>query len=125
MTVEQIRKWVADLSRIGEDTLPYTEIDGKVLTPRDILREVEANTPLGQKLRVLLGDPPLKLSYNLLVKRFEERVKQGKALPIATIGGKILTPEQQLEEVKKGTRIGQQLLLAEAALIEELEKRRR
>ncbi|GEM_PF-5353273 len=129
MNIQQLQAWVESLRKIGENNIPYLEVDGKMLTPEDLLREAMANSSVWQKAKKLLGNPvpnpKLSVSYDLLKKRYEQKVKEGKIYPIATIGGKKLTPEQQLKEIEEGTLIGQQLLLAEASLIEEIEKRRK
>jgi len=125
MDLAKLERWVEQLRKIGESHMPYVEVDGQMLSPEDLLREARKNSPLWQKARAVLGNPHLKsVPYEVLMKRIEQRAKEGRLLPVATIGGRVLTPQQQLEEIKKGTRIGQQLLLAEAAFIEELEKRR-
>lgn len=126
MDVTKLEKMVEELRRIGESHLPYIEVDGKTLSLEDLLREAKSNTMLWKKAKNILGNPHLtSIPYSLLIKRIERRAAEGRLLPVATIGGRVLTPKQQIEEIKKGTRIGQQLLLAESALIEEIEKRRR
>jgi len=124
MKLEDVRRWVEQMRKLHEDNVPYLVIDGKYYTPNDILREAEANSPLWKKMQEQLGDPPLKLSWSLLEKRIEERVKQGRVPKIYKMGREI-TPEQQLEAIRKKTIDGYTILLAEAKLLEELEKRRK
>lgn len=124
MKLEDVRRWVEQMRKLHEDNVPYLVIDGKYYTPNDILREAEANSQLWHKMQEQLGDPPLQLSWGLLEKRIEERIKQGRVPKIYKMGGREITPEQQLEAIRKKTVDGYTILLAEAKLLEELERRR-
>ena len=123
MKLEELITWVNQMRAINEADIPYLKIDDKYLTPNEILEEAKNNTPLWKKIQGQMGDPPINISWDLLKRRYEEKIKKGRVPTIYTMNGK-LTPEQQLEEIKKGTPIGYTLLLAEAKLLEELEKRR-
>lgn len=125
MRLDEVRRWVERMRKLGEDNIPYLVVDGQFLTPNDILREAEANSELWQKIQEQLGDPPMQISWELLEKRFEERVRQGRVPKIYKMGGQEIPPEQQLQEVKNKTVEGYRILLAEAKLLEELEKRRK
>jgi len=61
----------------------------------------------------------------LLIERMEIRLKQGRAAPIYQLGtdGSYYTPEEILEEAKKGTEVGEEFLWAEKKLMDELKKR--
>jgi len=124
MRLDEVVAWVNRMRAINEADIPYMQVDGKLLTPNDILNEAKGNTPLWQKIQQQLGDPPANISWDLLEKRLEEKIKKGRVPTIYTIGGK-LTPEEQLKEIKNKTTTGWTLLLAEAKLLEELEKRRK
>jgi len=58
----------------------------------------------------------------LLLKRMEERVKQGRAAGVYQLG-EYYTPEKMLEEAKKGTPAGDEFLWAEKKLMDELKRR--
>jgi len=123
MQLPQVIAWVNQMRKIGEADIPYLEVDGKYYTPNEILEEAKANSEIWKKIQEQLGDPPYQLSWNLLERRLEEKIKKGK-VPTIYAMGRALTPEEQLKEVKNKTTTGYTLLLAEAKLLEELEKRR-
>lgn len=63
-----------------------------------------------------------------LLEGYEQRMSQGKVPTIhrADEQGiqRSITPQQRLEEMKKGTRIGNEMLMAEYQLMEELARRK-
>lgn len=121
MKLEQVREWVARMRQLKEDNIPYLVYNNRFYTPNDILREAENNTPTWQGLQKQLGDPPIEISWELLEERFKKRMEEGRVLPVYKMG-KVLTPEDQLKEIKNKTLTGYNILLAEAKLLEELEK---
>jgi len=120
MKLAQVVDWVNQMRKIGEADIPYIEVDGKFYTPNEILEEAKANSEVWQKIQEQLGDP----SWGLVEKRLEEKIKKGRVPTIYSMG-KTLTPEEQLKEIKEKTTTGWTLRLAEAKLLEELEKRRK
>ena len=65
---------------------------------------------------------------DLLTRRLEEKVRQGQMSGIYTLqsdgyGARRYTPEQILEEVKRGTPIGEEFLIAEKRFMDEMKKR--
>ena len=63
----------------------------------------------------------------LLTERVEQKYSEGKLVTIYRLGGegvsRAFTPEEQIKEVRAGTSIGNDILMAEAKLIEELKRR--
>ena len=125
MKPEEVKAWFSQMERLGEADIPYLKVDGEYLTPRQIYQEALRNSSLWKKIQEIMGDPPVYADFDLLKERILEKYRKGKLLPIATLSGELLTPEKQVEEVKKGTTTGYMLLLAEAKLLEELEKKRK
>jgi len=65
-------------------------------------------------------DPKMK---ELLTKRIEQRYKEGRTTGIYTLDGRYYTPEEQIEEIKTGSPVADELLFAEKKLMEELKRR--
>lgn len=85
----------------GEETLPIAEVGGRFLTFSELGRLPELIT----------------VSNQLLIKRMEERVAQGRVPTIYRLEYE-LTPAQQVEHMKLGDDIGKELLEAERKLLE-------
>jgi len=64
-------------------------------------------------------DPQMR---ELLLKRMETRTAQGRATGIYQLEG-YYTPEQQIEEARRGTPAGEEFLFAEKKLMDELKRR--
>jgi len=124
MQLSEVKRWVEQMRRLGEADIPYLVVDGQYFTPNQILREAEGNTAIWKKIQEQLGDPPLQLSWNLLEKRIEERYRQGR-IPKLYKMHRVITPEEQVQAVRERTIEGYKILLAEAKLLEELERRRK
>jgi len=67
---------------------------------------------------------------DLLMRRLEARKQAGSLAPIYTIadGGKYgmhYTPDQIIDEARRGTSIGEEFLFAEKRFMDELERRRK
>lgn len=58
----------------------------------------------------------------LLLRRLEQRTREGRSIGVYQIG-EYYTPEQQIEEARKGTAIGEEFLFAEKKLMDELKRR--
>jgi len=58
----------------------------------------------------------------LLLRRMETRAEQGRMIGVYQIG-EYYTPEQQIEEARKGTAAGEEFLFAEKKLMDELKRR--
>ena len=59
----------------------------------------------------------------LLLRRLEKRKEEGRLAPIYTIGGEY-SPEQIVEEARRGSSVGEEFLFAEKRFMDELERRR-
>ena len=64
----------------------------------------------------------------LLLTRLEKRYEQGRLIDVYQIDpdtgiARHLTPEQQIEEARKGTPIGEEILYAEKRFMDELKRR--
>lgn len=59
----------------------------------------------------------------LLLSRLEKRLEEGRMAKIYTLGGRAYTPQELLEEAKRGTPIGEEFLFAEKQLMEEMKRR--
>jgi len=62
------------------------------------------------------------VSWDKLKANLEEKFKDGKIMPIYTLGRK-WTPEEIIEEVRNETDAGIEFLMAEKRLQDELKKR--
>ncbi|MDD3492301.1 MAG: hypothetical protein PHU95_02260 [Candidatus Thermoplasmatota archaeon] len=155
MNISQLSAWVQQMTRLGEADIPYTSVDGRRLTPRQILQAAQSDPILWAKIQAVMGDPMycpacgyqtpdmtvsacpqcggrmtpvgMTLEPDLLKERFRKRVEEGRVPVVHRMhDGEVaaMTPEEQMREVERGTLEGQAILLAEAKLMEELERRR-
>ena len=66
---------------------------------------------------------------DLLLRRMEARKKAGSVAPIYTIAdggqfGRSYTPDQMIDEARRGSSVGEEFLFAEKRFMDELERRR-
>lgn len=59
---------------------------------------------------------------DLLLTRLEQRYQQGRLHGIYRLGI-AMTPEQMIEEARRGTPLGDEILMAEKQFMEELKRR--
>ena len=62
----------------------------------------------------------------LMIERMEKRLAEGRAIGIYQLGdsaGRHYTPQEMIEEAKKGTKIGEEFIWAEKKLMDELKRR--
>jgi len=64
-------------------------------------------------------DPQMR---ELLLARLEERQRQGRLHGVYRLGIS-LTPEQMIEEARRGTPAGEEILMAEKQFMDELKRR--
>jgi len=100
---------IAWYGRIPEDErdLPIIEVEGKILTPKDVYNEVLKGTELGEKAQKLIERlaSPMTLTYEdtEMLRRvaFERIKKKLSALPsgtkVGTLSGEVLTVDEFLE----------------------------
>jgi hypothetical protein len=111
--LERVERWIARLPS-QERNQPVLSVDGKWLTPMEMLSEVRANTEIGKKAQAKWETLGLGTEEEMLVERLKSRLSrypQDSPLFI-TINGK-LTPRQVLAEVDARTELGKEFLDAE------------
>ena len=65
---------------------------------------------------------------NLLLQRLEQKLEEGRIIGVYTLDGgdgcgTHYTPEQILEEARRGTPIGEEFLMAEKKFMDEMKRR--
>ena len=113
-----VRAWYDRLVKIGEEDYPFIEHEGVMYTPRQIFAHAQANDEIWAALQPAL-DP--EVTWELLKARILKRYAESRLLPILFLGRR-WTPEEIVEEVKKGSAAGQEFMLIEKKLIEEMSK---
>jgi len=128
VTVEKLERWFNLLPRADRD-LPFIVVEGKILTPREMLEEARGGTSLGLLAQRMWETRSTVYEEKLVkerVKKWLARYPSDKPL-YYTIGIKRqLTPRQIMQEVEKQTPIGKQIKEVEASYLkylEELKKR--
>jgi len=108
--LERIERWVAMLPP-QERNQPVISVDGKWLTPIEMLTEVRSNTELGQKAQTKWETTGLGTDEEMLVERLRNRLSRyPQDTPLfITLSGK-LTPRQILAEVDARTKLGKDFL---------------
>lgn len=102
----------------AEEHIPFTKADGKFRT----LKEVMEKYPRLYSMWTTRGLPEVTAiddSDELMIERVKARIAQGKEHTIYRWGMK-LTPKEQLEHMKKRSKIGKELIQAERGLHKEL-----
>lgn len=128
--IEQVQAWFDNLNQFEKD-MPFVQVGTTMLTPREILSEVKAGTPVGSDAYQQLGFPPeskrnLTVSPDLIVSRLEKRYQQGRMPTIHIwIAGRQMdfTPAQQIAEARawglgQPTIAGKTIIDAEAELMQ-------
>lgn len=116
--MKDIKEWYNRMVGIGEQDYPFISYKGIAFTPTQILAHAEANDELWQGLERML-DP--EVTWDLLRERLLKRYEEGRLLPIYALG-RMWTPEEIVEEARKGTPSGQEFMLMEKKIIEEMSK---
>jgi len=114
-----IRRWFGRLPP-GERDMPLVVLDGRFFSPRDVLREVEAGTQLGARLRAkvdagTLGTTEAELEQ-LPVERLRNvlsRYPPWKPVVVPISEGRAYTAADLLREVEARTPLGMRLIRAE------------
>lgn len=97
MTVSRLRAWLNAIPE-ADKNLPFLEVSGRFLTPRQMLSEAEANTPIGIEAQRRWEAGMVGTPDNLLEQRVRERLARfpsDKPLFI-TLGGPAKTPSDIL-----------------------------
>jgi len=116
--MKDVRTWYERLVKLGEEYYPFIEHNGVMYTPRQIFMHAQANDMIWAMLQPSL-DP--EVTWELLKERILLRYAEGRLLSMYCLGRQ-WTPEEIVEEVKKGSADGQEFMLMEKKLIEEMSK---
>ena len=60
---------------------------------------------------------------DLLLKRLEQKLAEGRLSGTYTLSGVFLTPEQVIDEARRGTPFGEEILFAQKQFMDELKRR--
>lgn len=99
MTVEALRSWLNRLPSVDRD-MPYLEVEGKMLTPRQMLSEAIAGTETGKLAQRIWESGAVGTSDSLLAERVKQRLSRFPLdTPLFIVLGRTgrLTPRQVLE----------------------------
>lgn len=97
MTVSKLRAWLNAIPE-RDRGLPFIEVQGRMLTPRQMLSEAEAGTSIGVEAQRRWEAGVVGTPDSLLEERIRERLARfppDKPLFI-TLGGKPMTPSDVL-----------------------------
>lgn len=122
MAVDRIERWVNMLPRQELDQ-PCVSVEGKWLTPRQMLSEARAGTELGRKAQAIWERLGLGTDEELLVDRIRHRLDRyppDKPLFITVAG--VLTPRQMIKEVEAGSDIGKRWIQTERSYLKYMDK---
>ena len=122
MTVGKIERWIAMLPS-QELSKPCVTVDGKQLTPREMLSEARAGTEIGRKAQERWERIGLGTTEDLLterIKRMLGRYPPDKPLFITVRG--TLTPRQMIKEVEARSVIGKKWIQTERSYLKYLDK---
>lgn len=122
MTVEKIERWIALLPPQELDQ-PCVTVDGRHLTPRQMLSEARAGTELGRKAQEKWERVGLGTEESLLTDRIKKRLERyppDKPLFI-TMNGTI-TPRQMMKEVEAGSEVGKKWVQTERSYLRYMDR---
>jgi len=120
MSYEVVKRWFDRLPEAERD-LPLLHVGQAYFTPRQVLFEVSRGSPLGAQLQQMVESGRFGTPIEQLAEiRLEELIKRGYPYKIATLSGKVLTPEELLQEIKRKTPLGRQLIQAEIKQMQRL-----
>jgi len=116
--ITAIRRWIKKLPK-AELRMPILEIEGKYLSPLDILREVEKGTRIGLLAqRMLEVSSPIEALIEERLRLFLKRYPPDKPLFITL--GRVYTPRQILREIELKTDVGLHWIETEKKYLEYL-----
>lgn len=114
MDLAQFRRFIK-LCPQRDLTLPYLSIDGKWLSPMQVLTEIEKNSELGliclQHLSSTEYDQLEQEAHQYRIKVRLAHYPQN--VPIIYTLTKTFTPAEMIEEIEKGTPAGNQFIESE------------
>ena len=118
-----IDSWYSFIKRAKQEDIPM-DFNGVIMTPKQYIETVKR----GEDDVVALSERPPVSVFNLeklLRERIEKRYAAGEVEEVYILNeGKYhWTPEEIIEEVRKGTPMGEKFLLMEKGLMDELKRR--
>lgn len=130
MNAAQVRAWVEKLAKREQD-LPFFIIDGVAYTPKQFLQQVLSGTNIGTRLMALKESGKLsqlagdQKSVILLRLKLLLQSKLGQQKPLFVtlvngVGPKAYTAAQLLDEINRGTPVGNQWINNEAGYMRKL-----
>jgi len=124
MTVEKLLRWI-ELLPPQERHQPVLVVDGRSLTPEDMVREARAGTDLGRKAQALWEGGALGTEEEMLIERIKKRLARyppDKPL-FAVLGApNLLTPRDILKNVEERTELGKKWIETERRYLKYLDK---
>lgn len=120
MTVARLEHWI-QLLPAQERIKPCLIVDGKQLTPMEMLREAQAGSELGRKAQALWEGGALGTARELLVDRVKQmlsRYPQDKPIFHVLGAPNLLTPKDILANIEAGTKTGEKWLDNERRVLE-------
>ena len=125
MSESIVRAWVSSLPKI-ERNQPLVIHAGRAYSPNEVLAEVREGSTVGTELqrKVETRDfTEIEAKYALAILRLKERLaKLPPTFKIASIGGKMYSPNEMLEEIEKGSQAGREMVESEMSRLEEVTK---
>ena len=126
MTLAKLERWIRLLPP-QERTQPVITVEGVMLTPEDLLREVRASTELGSKAQALWETGALGTEEEMLIERIKKRLARyppDKAIFRVLGAPSGLTPRDILANVEAKTSEGERWLQSERTYLEYLDRLR-
>jgi len=125
MSLEIVQRWLEKIPRIERDQ-PLLAIDTSAYTPNQALDEVRRGTALGKALQAKIerrAFTDVQDKYSLAILRLKERLGRMEPGTRLVYGTRSLTPQELIEEIQAGTKLGRQLIESEIVRVEEVLKR--
>lgn len=109
-----LERWLTMIPK-QELNQPVVEVEGRRLTPVEVVNEVRQGTELGRKAKIMLETIGLGTEEDILVERLKNRFSRyPQNQPLFITLKRDFTPAQLIAEVEGGTAMGKQLLEAES-----------
>jgi len=122
MSLEIVQRWLEKMPRIERDQ-PLLAIDTSAYTPNQVLDEVRRGTALGKALQAKIerrAFTDIQDKYSLAILRLKERLGRMPKDTRLVYGVRTLTPQQVINEIQQGTKLGRQLIESEITRVEEV-----
>lgn len=122
MSTEVVEQWFQSTPSI-ERAQPLITLGDTAYSPNQVLDEVRKGTPLGAELQRIIEQrrfSEVMDKYALAVLRLKERLRKMSPDTRLIVGTKTYSPNQALQEIQSGTKVGRSLIEAEARRVEEV-----